>query len=227
MRIKSAEEHPALPYVIPFAVFLAILALHRYVPVGWRETGYATGFFVVFAVTTFCARRIVTWRLVDVPGSILLGLALFAIWIGPDVLWPVYRKSWLFHNAVIGAAKSSLPETAKASILFITFRVLSSVVNVPVLEELFWRGWLMRWLISRDFRKIPLGSYTPQSFWVVAMLFATEHGPYWDVGLIAGVLFNWRMTRTRSLADCILTHAVTNGCLAAYVLTRHQWQYWL
>jgi membrane protease YdiL (CAAX protease family) len=47
------------------------------------------------------------------------------------------------------------------------------------------------------------------------------------VGLITGVLLNWWMLRTKSLADCILAHAVTNACLAAYVLTRNQWQYWL
>lgn len=147
--------------------------------------------------------------------------------MGPDVLWPAYRESWLFHNSIVGAPKSSLPAGVRVSIVFITFRVLSSAVNVPILEELFWRGWLMRWLISRDFRKVPLGTYAPQSFWLVAVLFATEHGSYWDVGLIAGVLFNWWMTRTRSLADCILAHAVTNACLAAYVLMRNQWQYWL
>ncbi len=111
--------------------------------------------------------------------------------------------------------------------MFITFRVLSSVVNVPVLEELFWRGWLMRWLISRDFLTVPLGTYSRQSFWLVAVLFASEHGSYWDVGLIAGIVFNWWMIRTKSLPDCILAHAVTNACLAAYVLMRDQWQYWL
>ena len=61
----------------------------------------------------------------------------------------------------------------------------------------------------------------------LALLFASEHGPYWDVGLAAGILYNWWMIRTKSLEDCILSHAVTNACLAAYVLTRHQWQYWL
>ena len=35
------------------------------------------------------------------------------------------------------------------------------------------------------------------------------------------------MMRTKSLADCILAHAVTNACLAVYVVTRDQWQYWL
>jgi len=112
-------------------------------------------------------------------------------------------------------------------LMFLVFRVLSSVVNVPVLEEFFWRGWLMRWLISTDFRKVPMGAYTAQSFWFVAVLFAVEHGSYWDVGVIAGILYNWWMIRTRSLSDCVLAHAVTNACLAWYVVARDQWQYWL
>jgi hypothetical protein len=85
----------------------------------------------------------------------------------------------------------------------------------------------MRWLIQKDFLSVPLGSYLPSAFWITAILFASEHGPYWDVGLAAGLLYNWWMVRTRSLADCILAHAVTNACLAAYVVCAGKWQYWL
>ena len=222
----SLVRHPALPYVIPFVLFLAFLALDRYLPFG-AETNYAVRFFVVFAVLALFSRRVLTFTFSQFWGSAVVGVALFAVWVGPDVLWPAYRESWLFNNGIVGAPKSSLPVGVKASLTFITFRVLSSVVNVPVLEELFWRGWLMRWLISRDFLKVPLGTYARQSFWLVAVLFASEHGPYWDVGLIAGIVFNWWMIRTKSLPDCILAHAVTNACLAAYVLMRGQWQYWL
>jgi uncharacterized protein len=42
----------------------------------------------------------------------------------------------------------------------------------PVVEELFWRAWLMRWLINSDFRKVPLGTYAPLAFWITAILFA-------------------------------------------------------
>jgi CAAX prenyl protease-like protein len=98
---------------------------------------------------------------------------------------------------------------------------------VPVIEELFWRGWLMRWLVRSDFERVPLGAYVPRAFWVTAVLFGLEHGPYWDVGLAAGVAYNWWMVRTKSLADCVLAHGVTNGCLAGYVLAGGDWSYWL
>jgi hypothetical protein len=101
------------------------------------------------------------------------------------------------------------------------------VTLVPILEELFWRGWLMRMLIGPDFQKVPLGAYAPSAFWLTAVLFASEHGAYWDVGLAAGIVYNWWIIRCKNLADCMLAHAVTNALLAAYVLMAGQWQYWL
>jgi len=219
-------RHPAVPYVVPFFAYLAFLGLERYLPspAEWLQ---AARFAIIFALLAVMSRRTIAWRFSNFLGSVLLGGAVFAVWVEPDILWPAYRESWPFHNSIVGAARSSHAAGVKASLVFITFRVLSSVVNVPVLEELFWRGWLMRWLIAKDFLKTPLGAYTRQSFWVVAVLFASEHGPYWDVGLAAGILYNWWMLRTKSLADCILAHAVTNACLAVYVLRWDQWQYWL
>ena len=84
----------------------------------------------------------------------------------------------------------------------------------------------MRWIISPRFEQIKLGAYGAASFWITAVLFASEHGAYWDVGLIAGVAYNWWMIRTKSLGDLILAHAVTNGCLCAYVVATHHWEYW-
>jgi len=219
-------RHPALPYVAPFVVFLALLATGRFLP--FRiEWNYAVRFGIVFAVLIAVSRSVMPRRIAHPLGSAVLGVGVFLLWVGPDVLWPAYRESWLFNNSLVGSPKGSLPAGVMANGMFVIFRVLTSVVNVPILEELLWRGWLMRWLISKDFRKVPLGAYTAQSFWIVAMLFASEHGSYWDVGLAAGVLYNWWMIRTRSLGDCMLAHAVTNACLAWYVVARDHSQYWL
>ena len=105
-------------------------------------------------------------------------------------------------------------------------RAIRAVIIVPIVEELFWRGWLMRWLISERFETIPLGTWSRSAFWIVALLFASEHGPYWDVGLAAGVIYNWWMVRTRSLGDLMLAHAITNACLSGYVVWAGKWEYW-
>jgi CAAX prenyl protease-like protein len=157
--------------------------------------------------------------------SVSVGIAVFLIWIGPDVLFG-YRHSWLFANSITGEPVSSAPEALKKSALFICCRLFGCVVVVPILEELFWRGWLMRRLIKQNFESVPLGTYAPWAFWIVAVLFASEHGPYWEVGLAAGIAYNWWMIRSKSLADCMVAHAVTNALLSIYVLTTGHWEYW-
>lgn len=215
-------RHPAIPYILPFAAFIALRWLPF--PPEWLAP---VRLLLVIAVIAFFSRRVISWRFALPLGSIVLGAAVLLIWIAPDKLFPGYREFWLFHNSLVGVARSSLPARLKTDGFFIAVRIVESALVVPILEELFWRGWLMRWLIRPDFESVPLGSYTPLAFWASALLFASEHGPYWEVGLVAGVAYNWWILRTRNLADCMLAHAVTNGLLAAYVLLFDQWQYWL
>jgi CAAX prenyl protease-like protein len=213
----------AVAYIAPFAVFIALRWLPF--PPEWLAP---VRFVLVAATLAALSRRAMPGRPGFAAGSILLGAAVLAIWIGPDLLWGQrYREFVLFHNGVTGAARSSLPAYLKLNSGFIAVRVLESAILIPIIEELFWRGWLMRWAIRSDFESVPVGQYTALSFWAVALLFAAEHGPYWEVGLMAGVAYNWWAVRTRNLADCMLAHAVTNALLAGYVLVFDQWQYWL
>ena len=181
---------------------------------------------VLAPILWWVSRPAISFTLTNPVGSVLIGLAIFALWIVPDLLFPGYRHGILFENAVMGKLQNSLSENARQDLLVLALRSLRAVVFVPILEELFWRGWLMRWLISSDFHEVRLGSYTAISFWLVAILFAAEHGPYWDVGLLAGIVFNLWMLRTRSLGDLILAHAVANGALCAYVIAAGKWEYW-
>jgi CAAX prenyl protease-like protein len=181
---------------------------------------------LVTAALLFWSRDLLSLKPSHWFGSIFIGIAVFVIWIGPDLLWPSYRSHWLLQNQITGRVATSISVSQQNATAFIVWRVLGSAVLVPVMEELFWRAWLMRFLISREFLKVPLGTYRAQAFWITAVLFASEHGPYWDVGLAAGVIYNWWIVRTRNIADCILAHAITNGCLAAYVVLAGKWQYW-
>ena len=216
----------AVPYTAPFAVFLALLILHTVHPLP-DLADQTAGLAAMTLVLWLVARPVLDFRVLRWMPTVLVGAGIFVIWIGPGLLFPNYRHSALFENAVLGTARASLSEGARRDPVVLAMRVIRSVVIVPIVEELFWRGWLMRWLIDADFRRVPLGAYTAMSFWAVAVLFAAEHGPYWDVGLAAGVIFNLWMVRTKSLGDLILAHAVTNACLSAYVVAAGKWEYWL
>jgi hypothetical protein len=216
-----SDRNATVGYVAPFVIYVGMMVLP--LPPQWL---WPIRFAIVLAVILFVSRPFLSLRPAHAWASIGIGIAVFLIWIGPDVLFG-YRHHWLFENSLIGKAGSSLAPSLQHDYFFLSIRVMSSVLLVPVLEELFWRGWMLRWLIKTDFLKVPLGTYQANSFWVVALLFASEHGSYWDVGLFAGIIYNWWIVRTKNLADCILAHAVTNGILAAYVLTAGHWEYWL
>ena len=96
---------------------------------------------------------------------------------------------------------------------------------VPVMEELFWRSFLMRYLINQDFRSVPMGAFTWFSFMGVAILFGLEHHRV-IVGIIAGLLYNLLLIRQKKLKGAILAHGVTNLGLGIYVLLTGSWMFW-
>ena len=222
---KYADRWPFLPYVVPFAVFMVFLALEKYVPLS-PVIEYPLRDVLLLAVLVVFSRDVVDLRASHRVETAVMGVAVFVIWIGPDMLFPGYRQHWLFQNWLTGGIGNSVPENVLLNPVVLWSRIFRAVVLVPIIEELFWRAWLMRWLISTRFEKVPLGAYQPAAFWTVAVLFAAEHGAFWDVGLVTGVIYNWWMVRTRSLGDCILAHAITNAALCGYVVATHHWEYW-
>jgi CAAX prenyl protease-like protein len=219
------ERNASIGYVAPFAVFLFFLAISPWIPPDARwEPPLRVA--VLAVVCLICWPRAFSLRPSHWIASIALGGAVFILWIAPDLLLPGYRQTLLFSNGIVGHLHSSLQPAAVRSPWVLAWRTMRAVIIVPVVEEFFWRAWLMRWLIDTDFQKVPLGTYRPFAFWMTAILFASEHGPYWDVGLLTGVIYNLWMIRSKSVADCILMHAVTNAILSAYVVATAQWQYW-
>ncbi len=216
----------ATPWVAPFALFMVLLA--TLAPLGISQPWNAMLWIVVLVVVlTAFSRGVIELVPKHLLMSTAIGIGVFMFWIAPDALWPGYRSHWLFSNAVVGVPASGLDAAGRQDAVTLALRAARAVLLVPIVEELFWRGWLPRAVDSfDDFRLRPLGSYTTLSFWATALLFASEHGSYWDVGLLCGIVYNVWMARTRSIADLIWTHAVTNACLSAYVVFANKWEYW-
>jgi CAAX protease family protein len=217
---------PSLPYILPFAVFMVFLGIQKYTSALSPVIEYPLRDVILIAVLVLFSRKVIDLSSSHKLETAVIGVAVFVIWVGPDMLFPAYRHHWLFQNWLFGEVGNTVPENVLLNPVVLWSRIFRAVVLVPIIEELFWRAWLMRWLISPRFEKVPLGTYQTAAFAIVAVLFAAEHGPYWDVGLITGVIYNWWMVRTRSLGDCILVHAITNACLCGYVVATHHWEYW-
>ena len=135
------------------------------------------------------------------PG-LVVGLAVFAIWILPEQFdWAWYRK-W----CIIG--EGGTQAVAEASTAMIAIRLIGSAFVISVAEELFFRKWLISFA----------------GFWPMVVLFAVEHDR-WLVAAICGVAYGWLYLR-RGLGAAIVAHVTTNLVLGLWVIKTGQWQFW-
>ncbi len=228
---RSQEWGLALPRVLPFiALVLSIAVLELaglsglFTPspdIGTRVYPLKAAFVAV--ALWFCLplcpelvfRDLLRWK--DTVFSILLGLLVFFLWIHMDFPW-----------ARIGSPAPFMPEAAPEGIwrtALLAVRFTGAALLVPLAEELFWRSFLIRALEARHFLAVPLGRVHWPSFAITAVLFALEHHQA-AAGLMAGILYNLALYRTKSITQCVLAHAVTNAALGLWVLATGAWGFW-
>jgi len=153
--------------------------------------------------------------------AILIGALALVLWIAP--------QQWLGTPARLDGFQPEFfggPDTW-AYWLNVPLRFIRLVIVVPLLEEIFWRGFLLRYLIDDDFTDVPIGAFSWKSFGIVTAGFCLEHSfADWPAAILTGALFNLVAYRTRSLSACVLTHAVTNLILGIWVMRTGQWGFW-
>ncbi len=134
---------------------------------------------------------------------------------------------WIALEPSGGSNLSPLPAAwpRYAAIGWIAFRVLGSVVTVPIAEELAFRGFLIRRLIDSDFESVPAGKLTPYSLVISSVLFGLLHGR-WTAGIVAGGAYALVYRRRGKIGDAVLAHAVSNALIAAQVLLMGDWRLW-
>ncbi len=121
-----------------------------------------------------------------------------------------------FKNGVLGHAHPSLSLNEFRNPAFLFWRTLRAV-DRPGRRRTLLEGMVDAVAHSPGHSKGALGTFRPAAFWITAILFASEHGPYWDVGLLAGIVYNAWMVRSKSLADCILMIRY-DAALCAFVI---------
>ena len=149
-----------------------------------------------------------------------IGALVFVLWVSPQAVFHNLARQNGFDPGIF-AGQPGLYWGELA------MRFARLVLVVPVLEEIFWRGFLLRFLIHEEFEAVPFGTYTRLSNGLVAVGFMLEHSmPDYPAALVAGVLYNIVAYRTRSLSSCILAHAITNALLGGYIMMTRQWGFW-
>jgi CAAX prenyl protease-like protein len=151
--------------------------------------------------------------------SFALGLAVTAIWVGLDGRYPEIPQL----GKRVGFDPLLMPKFER--VMFLCLRMIGLVGLVPLIEEIFYRAFLMRWIVDPDFKKVQLGKVTPAGVAATTTVFAFSH-PEWLPALLTGLAWSWLLWRTKSVSACVVSHAVANLALGVYVLATHEWKYW-
>ncbi|MEM3374747.1 MAG: CAAX prenyl protease-related protein [Candidatus Woesearchaeota archaeon] len=138
----------------------------------------------------------------------------FAIFIGLLVafVWIFGLKFYDFFNLSILTNMQINFSMIDLILKFITFTIFT-----PVIEEFFMRFWLIRFIISKDWKKVEIGKFTFSSFLFTTLFFGFSH-TLWIQGIVAGILFNLVYYYRKNIESCILAHFVSNFFLAVVVL---------
>jgi len=214
----TGVDHPPLTpaCVIPFVTLGGITMLTQ---------AFTSGFDLLYPVRVVCvvavlvalrrAYPIAGWRFSFVP--VAIGLVAFAAWmsLAPGA-----------GSADLAAERNPAQLGQPWAAVWLLFRVAGSTITVPIAEELFFRGFLVRRCIDADADRVPVGRLTWLAFAVSSVAFGVLHGQAWLAGIVAGMLFAVTLAWRGRLADAVVAHATANALLSGYVIATGSWTQW-
>jgi exosortase E/protease (VPEID-CTERM system) len=204
-------------YLVPF---LAILA-------GAFVSRAASGYFEWLYPIRFAAGGFAIWHFRAEYKKLdwcfgwmapVIGVVVFLISIAPT-WWSNERLA-----SPLGAALVALSPSAR--FVWILFRAAAAVITVPISEELAFRGYLARRLISRDFDTVSFSRLTVLSIGLSSVAFGLMYGQHWMLGILAGAAYSALLKWKGRIGDAVVAHAVSNLLLVVWVLVRSDWQLW-
>ncbi len=216
----------ALTRILPFGAYILLLAVEQ-VP-GVEFDGQTLNWLYAARAAIAGLLLIVLWRNYgelhrDRPTArewslaVGVGVAVFVIWIALNQPW-----------ARVGGGEGTFhPYNAAGGLdwVWIVVRWCGAALVVPIMEELFWRSYLLRWVDRKDFLGVRPQDVSLRAVLITSALFALEHHLV-VAGFIAGLAYSWLYMRTGRLWVPIVAHAVTNGVLGVWVVKTASWALW-
>ena len=214
--------------IAPFALFMAMLALRAAVPVD-GSWGLDPRWLYGLTVLLVGALLLLFWRdygeltrqtwpsASEAMLAVAVGVVVFALWIQLDAPWMMLGEP----------SAGFVPLSADGTIDWplVAVRLLGATLLVPLMEELFWRSFLMRWLHAPTFEGVDPTRVGLKAIVLSTFVFVLAH-PLWLAAVVAGLAYAWLYVRSGKLWLPVIAHAVTNGVLGVWVVMTGNWQFW-
>lgn len=214
----AATDNPTAVYLCPF------LAL---VVAGMLAGAFSTGGFdMLYPVRVAAVAAVVWWFRRDYRAmvwqwswtAVVAGTAVFALWMALE-----FMRADTVHEGAFQTGLAKLPGAWAA--VWLSLRVIGSVVTVPIAEELAFRGYLLRRLIAADFESVLVRQFSWFALLGSSLVFGAMHGRLL-AGTLAGLVYALVFRRRGELCDAVVAHATTNALIATYVLATGAWSLW-
>ncbi|MGW8391217.1 CAAX prenyl protease-related protein [Pseudoduganella sp. HUAS MS19] len=220
-----ASDSTAMPRVLPFATFIVFIifadVLERFgAHANTLRWLYPLKIALVLAMLLAWRKQYRELRSLparrDAIAAIGVGAGVFVLWIALDASWMQIGTPRGFDAA---------GSDGRIDWALVAVRAVGAALVVPLMEELFWRSFLLRWLAQRDFLSLRPARVGLRAAMISILLFGIEHN-LWLAGIVAGIAYTLLYMRSETLWTPILGHAVTNGLLAAWIMVTGSWTYW-
>jgi len=249
------DRHPWLTFLLPFIVYMAVGSLEPSPPTGPEgmpaiDEPNSLGIRYAHYPIIYSAKIAVTIAamLFVLPGyrqfpfrisalAVAVGLVGGVLWLAICNLRLEEHLVELLgpNSTIIGWLGLSprpaynpldqLAATPTWAYTFLAIRFLGLVLVVPIIEEFFLRGFLMRFVQSDRWWEVPFGQVTTAAI-LIGTLFPVLYHPEKLAALVWFSMVTWLMIRTRNIWDCVAAHAITNAMLGIYVVTQNEWRLW-
>lgn len=233
--LDLVKKSPIWARVVPFAVFLLITGMFQS---GEGETSRYWWYLVKTLVGAWlvweCRHAVAEMKWAFSWEAVVVGVGVFVMWVGIDPFYP--KQDALMFK--LGFGKDPAAETpvvwnpfgafgagSAMAWLFVVVRTVGSTALVPMLEEVFYRSFLYRYMISPEFEKVPLNRFHGVSMALTCGIFAFTHHQ-WLAGILCGLAYQGLVLRKNRLGDAMTAHAITNLLLAIWVVAREDWKFW-
>jgi exosortase E/protease (VPEID-CTERM system) len=205
------QDRVLLALLVPFIVLMATSIIAT------LFTPYDHWFYVLKVAAVGGA----LWAFRRVYAAIPISTSPLALAVGAGVglAW-VLTDPGHAHADTLGVWIVTLP--AWLMVLWLACRGIGSVVLVPITEELAFRGYLQRVLISREFAKVTPDHFTWLSFVVTSLLFGLMH-ERWLAAAAAGAIYALLVYRSNRLSEAIAAHMASNLVIFAWAVLAGQW----
>src|SRR5205814_8430544 len=149
--MHSHRRH-LLARVLPMVWFLALLALCQFLTARGQIVFRRHAEFWIYPAQTILCGALLLWfrrcyqfhRLKKVAFTLFVAVAVFGIWIAPQYFVNFAPRPVGFDATLLESNSATYWST-------ILFRLLRLVVVVPLVEEVFWRSFLLRFVIDEHF----------------------------------------------------------------------------